>query len=331
MTFASPAWLFGLLALPVVVAAYSWSRRRRAAQQTALAAKGLVTTESGRSPGWRRNLPFALFLTALALIVVACARPMTTVRLPRREATVVLCLDVSNSMAASDVKPSRIGAAESVAKDFVRQQTSSVRIGVVAFGDGGVIVQPPTFDHSDVLSAINDLSLGGGTSLGTGILTSLDAIAGKTIRVSPAELANDASGQVNVGYYGGSTIILFSDGEDTSQTNPLTWARLASIAGVRIETIGVGTAAGTTVRIDGFTVATALDSQTLRDVATVTNGSYHQVDDAAALEAISKGIDLHFTLVKQYTEITAAFAAAAALALVAGALMSMLWLGRVLT
>ena len=131
-------------------------------------------------------------------------------------------MDVSNSMAATDVKPSRIGAAEIAAKDFVNQQPSSVRIGVVAFGEGAVIVQPPTPDHSDVLSALKSLSLGGGTSLGAGILTSLDAVAGKTIRVNPAELANDASGQVNIGYYGGSTIVVMSDGEDTSQTNPLT-------------------------------------------------------------------------------------------------------------
>ena len=330
MTFASPWWLLGLLALPLVVAVYVWSRRRRTAQAVALASQGLVATGTGRPQSWRRNVPFVMFLVALALIVVACARPMASVRLPRREATVVLCMDVSNSMAATDVKPSRIGAAEIAARDFVNRQPSSVRIGVVAFGEGAVIVQPPTPDHSDVLSALKNLSLGGGTSLGAGILTSLDAIAGKTIRVNPAELANDASGQVNIGYYGGSTIVVMSDGEDTSQTNPLTWARLASVAGVRIQTIGVGTAGGTTVRIDGFTVATAMNAATLKHIASVTNGSYHQAQGRAALEAISKGIDLHFTLVRQYTEITAAFAAAAALFLVAGALMSMLWFGRVL-
>jgi Ca-activated chloride channel homolog len=330
MTFASPWWLLWLLVLPVVVAVYGWSRRRRRRQDAALAAQGLVSTQGGRALNWQRHVPFALFVVALGLVVVACARPMATVSLPRRQATVVLCIDVSNSMAATDVKPSRIGAAKIAAKDFVREQPSSVRIGVVAFGEGAVIVQPPTLDHTDVVQAIDNLSLGGGTSLGAGILTSLDAIAGKTIRVSPAELDNDASGNVNIGYYGGSTIILLSDGEDTSQTNPQTWARLASVAGVRIQTIGVGTPGGTTVRIDGFTVATALDSATLKGVASVTNGTYHQADDQAALKTISKGIDLHFTVVKQYTEITAAFAAAAAVFLVAGALMSMLWFGRVL-
>ena len=117
--------------------------------------------------------------------------------------------------------------------------------------------------------------------MAAGILTSLDAIAGKTLKVNTTALDQDNSDEVNIGYFGGATIVLFSDGEDTSQTDPVTMARLASTAGVRIQTIGVGTAAGTTVQIDGFSVATALDAQTLEDVATVTNGSYHQVDDQA--------------------------------------------------
>ena len=123
--------------------------------------------------------------------------------------------------------------------------------------------------------------------------------------------------------------MLFSDGEDTSQADPVTMARLASTAGVRVQTIGVGTATGTTVRIEGFSVATALDPQTLEAVATVTNGSYHQADDEAGLRAISKSINLHFAVVTQYTEVTALFVAAAVLVLVAGALISVIWLGRV--
>ncbi|MGA3219508.1 MAG: VWA domain-containing protein [Acidimicrobiales bacterium] len=329
MTFASPERLLGLLLLPVVVAAYVLSRRRRRQRTAAFAAQGLLTTGGARRPSWRLHVPFALFLVALALLGVAAARPMATTRTPRREATVVLAIDVSNSMAAADVKPSRIGAAKVAAEDFVRQQPAGVRIGVVAFGPSAVIVQPPTFDHAVVLQAINHLTLGGGTSLAAGILTSLDAIAGKTLIVNKAALAQDNSSEVNIGYFGGSTIVLFSDGEDTSETDPVTMAQLASVAGVRVQTIGVGTAAGTTVQIDGFSVATALDSQTLEAVATVTNGSYHQVDDQAGLKAISKTINLHFTVVTQYTEVTALFAAAAALFLVAGALISAMWFGRV--
>ena len=193
-----------------------------------------------------------------------------------------------------------------------------------------MIVQTPTFDHSSVLRAINDVSLGGGTSLATGILTSLDAIAGKTLKINETTLNQDNSEEVNIGYFGGATIVVISDGENTSQTSPVTMARLASIAGVRIQTIGVGTVAGTTVQIGGFSVATALDPQTLKKVATVTNGTYHHVGDRAALRDVSQTIDLHFTVVSRYTEITALFAAAAMLFLVAGALLSVLWFGRVM-
>ena len=328
MTFGSGEWLFFLLLLPAVAASYVRSRRRRKRRSAALAAQGLVTSGLGRR-GWQVHLPFALFLAALALLVVAFARPMATVKTPRRVATVVLAIDVSNSMAASDIEPSRFGAAKNAASAFLREQPSSVRIGVVAFGAGAVIVQPPTLSHPDVLQAINHLSLGGGTSLGAGILTSLDAIAGKVLKVNTTSLGQDNSGEVNIGYYGGATIVLFSDGEDTSRIDPVTIARLVSTAGVRIQTIGVGTAAGTTVKIDGFTVATALDSQTLRSVATTSNGSYHLVNDQAALAEVSKTIDLHFTVFTQYTEISAVFAAAAVLLLVVGALISVLWFGRV--
>jgi Ca-activated chloride channel homolog len=329
MTFASPGWLFGLLSLPVVVVAYVFARHRRRRRTAALAAQGLRTTGPAQRRSWRLHVPFALFLVALALLVIASARPMTTVRTPRREATVVLAIDVSNSMAARDVKPSRIGAAKVAAEDFVRVQPAGVRIGVVAFGANAVIVQPPTFDRVVVLQAIDHLSLGGGTSLAAGILTALDAVAGKTLTINKAALGQDDSGEINIGYYGGATIVLISDGEDTSQVDPVTMARLASTAGVRVQTIGVGTVAGTTVQVDGFSVATAMDPQTLEAVAAATDGSYHQVDDQAGLEAISKTINLHFTVVTQYTEVTALFSAAAVLFLVAGAMVSVMWFGRV--
>lgn len=329
MTFGSPDVLFGLLLVPAVVAGYVRSRRQRRLRTAALGAKGLITTGPARRRGLGDQLPFTLITAALALLVVACARPMATIATPQRTATVVLAIDVSNSMAATDVKPSRIDAAKTVASAFVRQQPSTVRVGVVGFGQAAVIVQPPTTDHAEALRAIDHLSLGGGTSLGAGILTSLDAISGKTLRVNLAALANDDSGEIDLGYYGGATIVLISDGEDTSQTDPATMARLASTAGVRIQTVGVGTAAGTTVQIGGFTVATALNPETLESVARVTNGSYHQADDEAALSAISKTINLHFTVVTKHTEITALFAAAAALLLAAGAVISVLRSGRV--
>ena len=135
MTFVSPGWLLGLLLLPVVVVAYVLARRKRRQRTAALAAQGLFTTGLARGRSWRLHVPFALFLVALALLVVATARPMATIKTPRREATIVLAIDVSNSMAAADIKPSRIGAAKITAEDFVREQPSGVRIGVVAFAE----------------------------------------------------------------------------------------------------------------------------------------------------------------------------------------------------
>jgi len=326
MTFRWPEVLFGLLLVPGVLAGYLRRRRRRS---VALAAQGLVPTEPARRQKAREQLPIALFLAALAVLIVACARPMSTVKVPQRTATVVIAIDVSNSMAATDTKPSRIDAAKTVASDFVRQQASGVRIGIVGFGETGVIAQPPTSDHAEALSAIDHLSLGGGTSLGVGVLTALDAIAGKTLHVNLSELSNDDSGEVDLGYYGGATIVLISDGEDTSATDPVTVARLVSTAGVRIQTVGVGTATGTTVDIGGFSIATALDAATLENVAKVTNGSYHYVSDGSAANAISKSIQLHFTVVTEHTEITALFAVAGAVLLAIGAVLSVLWFGRV--
>jgi Ca-activated chloride channel family protein len=328
MTFTSPVTLFGLLLIPVVVASYAASRRRRRRRLAGLAAQGLVARDPDRRR-LREHLPFALVVVALVLLVLACARPLAIIKTPQRTATVVIALDVSNSMAATDAQPSRIGAAKAVASDFVRQQPSGVHIGVVGFGEGGIITQPPTSDHADVLRAIDHLSIGGSTSIGAGILTALDAIAGKTLRVNLAELANDDSGEIDLGYYGGATIVLISDGEETSGTDPVTMARLASTAGVRIQTVGVGTAAGTTVQIDGFSIATALDAQTLENVARVTNGSYHEIGVGLPASAVSRTIQLHFALVSNRTEITALFAAAAGLLLAISAAISLFWFGRV--
>jgi Ca-activated chloride channel homolog len=329
MTFRSPEMLAGLVLIPALVTAYVSSRRRRTRRAAALADQGLVTTDVGRRLGLRRHLPFALFTAALAVLVVAVARPMATVKTPRQEATVILVIDVSNSMAAADVKPSRIEAAKTTALALVRQQPPTVRIGVVAFGQSAVTVQPPTLAHGDVQKAIDRLSLGGATSLGQGLLTSLDAIAGKTLTINVAALGSDAGG-VNIGYYGGATIVLLSDGEQTTGPDPVALAKAASVAGVRVHTIGIATAAGTTVQINGFTVATALDSDLLMKVAAVTDGSYHQADDTAGLTSIARSIDLRFKIVTQHTEVTGIFAAGAVLLLVAGALLSVLWFGRVI-
>ena len=328
MTFRSPWMLIALAAIPGVVAAYVLSRRDRSQRAAALAAEGLVMTATGERLQVRRHVPFAVIVAALTLLVVALARPSMSVRTPRREATVVLAIDVSSSMAADDVKPTRFDAAKAAARAFIAKQNPGVRIGVVAFGANALTVQQPTNVHPQIVAAIDRLSLGGGTSLGQGLLTSLGVIAGKPVTIDENALQSDA-GSVNIGSFGASTIVLLSDGENLGAPDPVAIADVASTAGVRVQSIGVGTEDGTVVKIDGFSEATALDAGLLKQLASVTDGTYHQGGDAAALADVTRRIDLHFKVVSQHTEVTGLFSAGGAVLLFAGALLSLLWFGRV--
>ncbi len=328
MSFLAPWMLLGLIALPVIAAAYASARSRRSERAQRLAAEGLVAAPVGLRSKRRRHLPFALFLVAFAVLVVGWARPVSTIKTPLREATVVLAVDVSNSMAATDIKPTRLVAAKTAADAFVARQPSGVKIGVVSFGNGAIVVQTPTTAHADVVRAINRLSIGGGTSVGQGLLTALDAIAGKQLTINAKSLASDA-GQLNIGYYGSASVVMFSDGENISGPDPVTMAQVASVAGVRVHTIGVGTPQGTVVQIDGFSVATALDQSLLQKVASVTNGSYHAATAAGGLAAVTGAIALKFKIVTEHTEITGLFAAAGVVLLIIAAALSVLWAGRV--
>ena len=328
MTFRSPWNLALLVIVPVMISAYVKARRRRAQRAAALAGQGLVATAASSRMRIRRHVPFAFFAAALTVLLVGMARPQTSVQTPKREGTVILAMDVSNSMNADDVKPTRIEASKAAARAFVERQPPAVKIGVVAFGDGAVIVQQPTSEHAEILKSIDRLSVAGGTSLGQGLVASMSAIAGKPITIDPEALASD-SAQVDIGFFGSATIVMLSDGEQTGQPDPLSVAEVASVAGVRVHTIGIGTAAGAVVQIEGFNQATALDSELLQQVAEITDGTYHEGEDAAALAEVSRTIDLRFKLVSEHTEVTGLFSAAGIVLLFAGALLSVLWFGRV--
>lgn len=328
MTFESP-WMLGLLlAVPAMVAAYVQARRRRSRRAAALADQGLVATPATNRMRVRRHLPFALFAAALTLLLVGVARPHTSVKTPKREGTVILAVDVSNSMQADDIEPTRMEAAKAAARAFVARQPTEVRVGVVAFGDGAVVVQAPTNSHEEINKSIDRLTSQGGTSLGQALVTALGAIAGKPVTIDYEALASD-SAEVDIGYFGSATVVLFSDGEETSRPDPVAVAEVASVAGVRVHTIGVGTPAGAVVQVDGFSVATALDSELLEEVASVTGGTFHEAGDAAGLTEISESIDLRFKVVSEHTEVTGLFAAAGAVLILTGALLSVLWFGRV--
>jgi Ca-activated chloride channel family protein len=327
MSFIWPGMLVLLLAAPLLVLGYLALLRRRAERAAELAAQGFVPTPTSRRFRRLRHIPFALFLLALVLLLFAAARPEMSLSIPRREGTVILAFDASNSMKADDMQPTRMDAAKAAARAFVEKQPSSIKIGVVAFSDGGLVTQQPTNVRDDVLAAIERISPLGATSLGQGIFTSLSAVAGKPITVDPATLTDEAE-SVDIGYYGSAAIVLLSDGENTSNPDPLEVAKLASTAGVKIYPIGLGSPEGAVVNIDGFNVGTALDEATLKDIATVTDGTYYQAADADSLAKVYDQVDLKLTAEAKKTEVTAAFSGLSTLLLVVGGALSLVWFGR---
>jgi Ca-activated chloride channel family protein len=326
MTFAWPWLLLSLVAIPVLVAGYRRLLRRRDARRAELAALGLAAA----GPSGRRRHPApAFFLVALAVLCVALARPQATVAEPRRQGTVVLAFDVSSSMAAKDVTPTRMEAAKAAARAFVERQPSTIRLAVVAFGQSGVISRQPTNDHAAVLAAIDRLAPQGGTALGRGIQTSLSAIAGKTVQLDAPNGSAEAKGQ-DIGYFGSAAVILLSDGENTDGPDPVQAAELASTAGVRIYPVGLGSPGGTVLQIDGFQIATSLDEPLLRQIASTTDGAYFAAADAQTLSKVYDSIDLQWTVERTRTEVTAVFAALAAMLLLVGAGLSLARSGRVI-
>jgi Ca-activated chloride channel family protein len=320
--------LAALVAVPLAVVAYRRALSRRRRRTEALAGQGLVFVAKPGRRGIRRHIPFTLFAIALGAMVVALARPSVNLAIPRREGKVVLAFDVSNSMLADDLTPTRMEAARSAARGFVERQPSTIEIGVVAFGDGGLVALLPTRTKSDVLAAIDRLSPQGGTSLGKGIFTSLSAIAEQPISISEEELAGDLE-DIDIGYYGNAAIVLLTDGENTADPDPVAMAQLASVAGVKVHTIGVGSEQGAVVEIDGFSIATALDVAMLAEIAKVSGGTFALAEDEETLAAVYDSIDLKFVREGKKTEVTALFAGIAAVLLLTGGILSMVWFGRV--
>jgi Ca-activated chloride channel homolog len=332
MSLDWPWMLLTLAVLPFVVRWYRRLLRARAARRAELAALGLVAPAAGGT-GRGRHLPAALVLAALALLCVGLARPEAAVPQPRREGTVVLAVDVSGSMAANDVAPSRLAVAKSAAKAFVERQPPTIRIGVVAFGGTGLVTQEVTDDRSSVLAAIDRLSPQGATSLGAGLQAALGAIVGRPVLLDGA--GGQAAGGIDpqgpdLGYHGSSAVVLFTDGENTGDPDPVQVADIASSAGVKVYPVGLGTPQGAVLDIDGYRVATALDEAVLRAVATHTDGRYVAGADPQALAGLADAVEPTWTVAVQHIEVTAVLAIAAGLCLLAGVGLSMARTGRVL-
>jgi Ca-activated chloride channel homolog len=337
MSFLWIEMLWALLVVLALIAAYILVQRRRQRYALRYASLSLVRESVGRGPGIRRHIPPVLFLTGLAIMVVAMARPVATVMLPSQQGTVILTIDVSGSMRADDLRPNRIEAAKSAARAFVERQPENVRIGVVAFADGASVVQAPTTEREAVIAAINRLTLQRSTAIGAGILTSLEAIFEES-EASPASAAwNDPlvlpeptprPTPVPRGSYAPAVVVLLSDGRNTTGPEPLDVVRQASDRGVRIYTVGVGTPEGSVLRFDGRLIRVQLDEETLQRIAEDTDGEYFKADSETDLREIYESLSTNLIFEAEQTELTAGFTGAAAvLMLVAGAL-SLLWFSR---
>jgi Ca-activated chloride channel homolog len=295
---------------------------------------GLVQGASGRRLGARGYIPPVFFLLALTILIVALARPQTVVSLPRLEGKVILAFDVSGSMAADDLKPTRMEAAKTAARQFVQNQPSTVQIGVVSFSDGGFSTQSPTNDQDAVLTAINRLTVQRGTSLAHGIEASLNAIAAGSeqpplsLSINRTQTPSPTPTPVPKGTYISAVIVLLTDGENNQSPDPLSVAQTAADRGVRIYTVGVGSTAGATLHINGFTVRSRLDEDTLRQISQLTGGTYYNAENEDDLRAIYDHLDPQLVIKPQKTEVTSLFAGAGILVLMIGGTLSLLWLGR---
>ena len=334
MSLEWPLALGLLLLVPLLVLVYVRLMRRRARRTAELAAQGFAPNEAALRMRRRRHVPFALFLAGLTLLLFSIARPQANLSVPEREGTVILALDVSSSMRAADLKPTRLEASKAAAAAFIDRQPSTIRIGVVAFSDGSLVIQPPTKDRGMVKAAVKRLTPQGSTSLAQGIFSSLKLIAGKPI-VLPEQTAgaDDPEGldvdKVEIGFYGSAVVVLLSDGENTARRDPRQMAELASVAGVKVYPVGMGTREGTAVQIDGFSVATALDEKSLEDIASVTDGKYFRASDAAGLSDVYDQVDLEWRTRSERTEVTGLVAGIAAALFVLGGALSLIWFGRV--
>ena len=335
MSFIWPVMLFSLILVTLFVAVYILMQRRRQQLSANYGNLGFAAGAKGRQPGTRRHIPVVFFLAGLTILAIALARPQAVVALPKQAGTVILAFDVSGSMAATDIKPTRMEAAKVAATDFVKKQPLFVQTGVVAFSDNGLSVQVPTNDPSAVLAAIARLAPQTGTSVGQGILASLNAIAVANSDGSPSELYSNllltptpTPTPLPHGTYTQAVIILLSDGENNENPNPLAIAQQAADRGVRIYTVGIGSPTGTTVHINGFSLHTQLDEATLQQISQITGGTYYNAQSEQDLIKIYDYLDTQLISKPEQTELTALFAGAGIFFMLIGGLFSILWFSR---
>jgi Ca-activated chloride channel homolog len=305
LSFASPAFLAALGLVPLVLGVQVLARRRARRYAVRFPAVATLSPLLPRVSTWRRRLPLALFLAALAALAVALARPQATVAVPQEQASIVLVTDVSRSMLAEDVEPSRLEAARSAAKRFLDEVPGRARVGLVAFSTDPHTIEPPTDDHGDVEQIVDELSADGGTATGDALATALGLVDGPAKERPPAAL------------------LLLSDGETTTGRDPITVARRAKRLGIPIHTVALGTRGATIQTPTGELLPVPPDPATMKRIADVSGGRAFQAEDAGDLGRIYEDLGSRVASKKEKREITAAFAAGGAILLAAAAALGL--------
>lgn len=339
MYFLWPGCLWLMAALPALPLLYRWLLRRRGRPALRYSIVELVRGAVGRR--WRRHVPPALFLVGLSLLAFATARPVASLTLPWASSQILLAMDVSRSMQVTDVKPTRLAAAQDAAKTFLRELPRDVEVGLITFAATAQVVQPATTDRASLVSAIDAFQMQYGTAIGSAIVLCLaelfpdqglsveEMTYGSAHRSRKAEQPPKEIKPVPPGSYGSAAIVLLSDGRRTTGVDTLEAAKMAADRGVRIYVIGLGTVNGDVSTPEGLSIYMQLDEPTLSEVARMTGGEYHHAGTAEDLRSVYRNLGSRAQVQRREIELTPLLAMAAAIVLAAGALLSMLWFGRI--
>jgi Ca-activated chloride channel family protein len=341
-----PDMLWLLLLIPLLVGVYVVALRRRKRNAVSYASLLLVRDAIGPGQRLRRHIPPFLLLLALIAAIISLARPTASVVLPSQYMTIAMAMDVSLSMRATDVEPSRLIAAQNAARSFIDELPNNVRLGIVSFAGTAAVVQTPTENKGDMLAAIDRFQLQRATATGSGLILALgmlfpeDGLDVESVAMSmrqagvsldqprKADPARPAREPVAPGSYTSGVIILLSDGRRTTGPDPIQIAKMAADRGVRVYTVGFGTLQGTTIGFEDYQIYVRLDEDTLKAIAKITGGEYFHAGTAADLRAVYQNLNAKLAMERTQTEISAlAAAAAAGLALLA-AILSVWWFHR---
>ena len=333
MNFLAPGRLALLLLVAALAGLYVWIQRRRRHAAVRFTNLAVLAEVAPPKPGWRRHLPAAAVGLALSGLVLSIAEPVHAVRVPKEAATVMLVIDTSASMDATDVTPSRLVAATSAAKSFVADLPPQIRVGLVSFSRGAQVIASPTVDHQAVLDGIDQLTLGTGTATGDAISAALDALSAANDTAGGAAALGGSRRQCQgdtpcpPGELGGAAIVLLSDGVPTIGRPVTAAAESAAGRGIPVSTISFGTADGT-VTVGGRMVPVPADPDTMASIAEATNGKFFTATSAKELRSVYQDIGTTVGFETEQRDASGPLLAGAVVSLLAASGMALIWNGR---